>query len=311
MQKIALFLLPKALTDRLTYPLLGIGHLITRYVPNLEYDLREIQGPDAQEYSVTALLNALFWSLLLGTIVAIALLARRSITAALFSQAFQASSAMAVLLSRVYPVFVVLAISFFTMFLFFLYYPRILSRKLADTVDRDLVFALKDLLLQLGSGVTLFNALINVSQSGYGAVSRQFEVAVKEINAGETIDHALENMAARTESEYMRRAVWQMVTALRGGASIEGALESVIEVLRLQQAASIKRFSGELNLWALVFLIFAVAVPGLGSTVLIVISAFGGIQVSETTYMTILAMCFVMQIIIVGFVKARRPSVQI
>jgi pilus assembly protein TadC len=311
MVRILLFLLPDGLADPLSRRMLGVGNLIARYAPNLGYDLREIQGPEAHEYAAKAVLNALAWALLLFLLVLAILFARGSVTLALVQATAQNLAAFPVLFQRAYPAVLALVVTSVTMFTFFLYYPRILARKLAESVDKDLVFALKDLLLQLSSGVTLFNALVNVANAGYGSVSKHFDLAVKDINAGEAIDRALEKVAARTESEFMRRAVWQMVTALRGGASLEGALRSVIEVLRIQQATAIKRFSGELNLWSLLYLIFAVAVPGLGSTVLIVVSAFGGVRVSEFTYITIVSLAFIVQILIVGLVKSRRPAVQI
>jgi flagellar protein FlaJ len=202
-------------------------------------------------------------------------------------------------------------IIFGVIFAFLLYYPKILARKMAETVDKDLIFALKDMQLQISSGVSLFNALVNVSRAGYGSVSKQFDTVVKDISSGEADDAALEKMAARTESEFMKRTVWQMITALRGGASLEGALSSMIDILKRDQAARIRNFIHELNLWALVYMIIAVAVPGLGSTVLVVISAFGGIVVTEMTYAVALILCFAAEIVIIGFIKSRRPIVHL
>jgi len=311
MQRIAFFILPAFISEPLGRRLRGVGSVIAGYVPSLQYDLREIQGPEAHEYAAEAALNAFTWALFLFLFVLAILFARATLTVELVQQAAGGLESALALFQRAFPALLAFFVTGFTTFAFFLYYPRVLARKLAESVDKDLVFALKDLLLQLSSGVTLFSALANVANGGYGTVSKHFDAAVKDINAGEQIDHALEKMASRTESEYMRRAVWQMVTAIRGGASVEGALKSVIEVLRMQQATSIRRFGAELNMWALVYLIFAVAIPGLGSTVLIVISSFGGVRVEESMYLSMLAACFVVEILLIGFMKARRPVVQI
>jgi hypothetical protein len=100
-----------------------------------------------------------------------------------------------------------------------------------------------------------------------------------------------------------------MVTALRGGSGLEGPLRATVEVLRQQQSASVKRFVAELNLWALMFLIFAVAIPGLGSTLLIVASAFGAIKINEASYVLLIGVAVLFEFIVIGFVKSRRPVV--
>lgn len=311
MARIPLFILPEKLSEPLSQRLLGIGAHLAPYVPHLKYDLREIAGPQAHEYLAVAILNTLAWAVGVFAGLLALLFLRNSITLGIIERAFTSPDHFNTLTSRLYPASLGMVLTSGAIFLLFMYYPRILARSQAESVDRDLIYALKDLLLQLSSGVTLFNALVNVANSGYGVVSKHFDTAVKDVNGGEAIDRALERMAARTESEFMRRAVWQMVTALRGGASLEGALKSIIEVLQLHQGAAIRRYVSELNLWSLIFLIFAVAVPGLGSTVLIVISAFGGVRVNEVTYMTILALSFFMEIIIIGLIKSRRPAVQL
>ena len=60
---------------------------------------------------------------------------------------------------------------------------------------------------------------------------------------------------------------------------------------------------------ALVYMLFAVAIPGLGSTLLIVLSSFGGVKVSEAFYISLISLCFFVELVIIGFIKSRRPAV--
>jgi len=48
--------------------------------------------------------------------------------------------------------------------------PKVQARKIAENIDRDLVFALKDMQLQISSGVPLYDAMRNVAQADYGRV---------------------------------------------------------------------------------------------------------------------------------------------
>ena len=84
-------------------------------------------------------------------------------------------------------------------------YPRILSGKTAELIDKHLVFALKDLLLQINSGVTLYNGLVNVVKEGYGQASKELEKVAKDVSCGIPIDKALEKMALQTKSEFLRK----------------------------------------------------------------------------------------------------------
>ncbi|MCX6767423.1 MAG: type II secretion system F family protein [Candidatus Micrarchaeota archaeon] len=308
---IFLFIIPKTLEAPLARRLRGLGGKLGSLVPGLGYDLRELGEADAGKYVARALLNSVLWGILLTLLISFFLFTTGRLKPEILAQTFSNNAALSYAAAGILPA--VGSGIFVTALLlaFLLYYPHILARKLAETVDKDLIFALKDLQLQIGSGVSLFNAMVNVSKAGYGNVSKQFDSVVKDISAGEAEDAALEKMAAHTESEFMKRTVWQMITALRGGASLEGALSSIISVLKRDQASRIRTFIHELNLWALVYMIVAVAVPGLGSTVLIVISAFGGIVVTEMTYVFALVACFIAEIVIIGFIKSRRPIVHL
>jgi len=309
--KIFLFVIPKAIEAPLVRRMRGIGAKLTALSPGIAYDLRELGEPDAAAYAARALANSALLGALLALFITALLFATGRIRPEILSLAFSNKDVFAYSVNALLPAAGGGLVVFGIILAFLLYYPKILARKLAETVDKDLIFALKDMQLQISSGVSLFNAFVNVSRAGYGSVSKQFDSVVKDISAGEAEDAALEKMAAHTESEFMKRTVWQMITALRGGASLEGALSSMIDILKRDQAARIRNFIHELNLWALVYMIIAVAVPGLGSTVLVVISAFGGITVTEMTYAFALALCFVAEIVIIGFIKSRRPIVNL
>lgn len=296
-----LFVIPESVAERLSFRLLGLGNKIGSLVPGLSYDLSIATNYSLGGYVARALLNTFAWALGIFLLVVYLLYARGALN---FTSYYTAIVSLA-------PALVAGALAYAALFAFLLIYPRVLAGKLGETVDKDLVFALKDLQLQITSGVTLFNALANVAKAGYGNVSKEFDYVVKDVNAGVAVDRALERMGERTKSDFMRRVIWQLITALRGGASLEGALRTLIDILKREQAARIRSFVSELNMWALVYMIFAVAVPGLGSTLLIIISAFGGIQVSEMTYVMALAGCFAVEITIIGFIKSRRPIVHL
>lgn len=292
MQRIPLFVIPPRLAAVLSRPLRGGASLLARLLPGLRYDLQESDLAVAPEdYAAAALLNSLVLFFLFGVLfVALGLVRGMSVAAALAGLAY--------------------AVPLFFLFIgVLLRYPRILAGKKAELIDKHLIFALKDLLLQISSGVTLYAALVNVGNAGYGAASREFESVARAVSTGTPVDKALERMALASTSEFLRRTTWQLISTLKAGASLQGALRSLIDDLTLDQRDRIQTYARELNLWSLLYLLFAVAVPTIGATLLVILSSFAGIGVTKGVFIAFLALSFLVQLVLIGFVKTRRPLV--
>ncbi len=194
-------------------------------------------------------------------------------------------------------------------FLFNIFYPGIRTRTFAGRMDRDLSFALKDLLVQVESGIPLYEAMVNIARSDYDLVSMEFSAAVREISAGTSESVALQKMALKTKSDYFRKALWQLISSLESGASLGPALRSVIETLESHQRKSIKDYSGSLNFVVLIYMLSAAAIPSMGITFLIILSAFGGAGINEITLLEVVAASLLLQIVLIGYMKSGRPAV--
>lgn len=79
----------------------------------------------------------------------------------------------------------------------FTFYPQNLLTLKAKKLNRDLLFALRHLLIQVRSGVPLYNAIVSLSQADYGIVSKEFKQTAKEISRGLSQTEALSNMLDR------------------------------------------------------------------------------------------------------------------
>jgi len=64
-------------------------------------------------------------------------------------------------------------------------YPRVFISNKEKEIEKNLIFALEDILIQLNSGIPLFDILTNISVSNYVELSLEFKKAVKRIGAGE------------------------------------------------------------------------------------------------------------------------------
>ena len=196
-------------------------------------------------------------------------------------------------------------------FLVLIAYPKILSGKKAEQIEKNLLFALKDMTLQVSSGVPLYESIINISKSHYGEVSREFQIIITQVSSGKSLEKALQILAQESSSEFLRRAIWQLINTMHSGGSIKGTLKGIIQELTIEQRNKISNYSRELNMWILVYMLFAVAIPTVGATMLIILSRFGGYSLSEATFLSFIAINIAVEFILIGFVKSRRPIVNV
>src|SRR3989344_113255 len=110
----------------------------------------------------------------------------------------------------VYRAFIIAFVVSAIIFLFQLNYPKVAASKRVRKLDADLLAALRALMIQLNSGVPLFDAMVIISRQEFGEVSKEFREVVKKINTGYPQIEALETMALRNPSPYFRRAIWQV-----------------------------------------------------------------------------------------------------
>lgn len=294
MQKIPLLFLPETFLLKRFRFLLGFTHFVSRLVPGLSYDLKEMDSSlKAEEYSLVALLHSLIYGLFFTSLVLVLLISQQRAVLEILEYS-----------GLVFFVFVFL-------FLFVLLrYPHITGGKKAEQVDKELVFALKDISLQVSSGVSLYNAFVHVSHQDYGVVSSEFRILVQDVQRGISLDKALEAMAKRTRSDYLHRVVWQLINTLKAGASVKGALTTIIDDLSRVQRSQIKDYAQELNLWSLLYMLFAVAIPTIGATMLVVLSGFAGFKITQVSFVSFLVVVFFVQFVLIGFIKSRRPFIQ-
>lgn len=194
-------------------------------------------------------------------------------------------------------------------FLTFAKYPNIKTKRRTRQLEKDLPYALRDVLIEIKSGVPLYNALKTVT-SGYGEASEEFSLVIKDVDGGKSMVEAIEESIVRNPSEQYRRAMWQLNNSLKSGTDISITLQSIVDSIIKDQKLKIKKYGEELNPYILVYLLIAVVGPSLGITGLIVISSFTGTSVDRTVYIGVLFMLVVMQIFFLNLVKSKRPEVK-
>jgi|SRR3989344_4689380 len=200
----------------------------------------------------------------------------------------------------------------FALFVFMqqLYYPKIHASRRIKSIEQNILPALQNLLIQLNSGVPLFESLVNISKEEYGEISIEMSKVVREINAGKPQIETLEDVAAVNPSVFFRRAVWQLINGIKSGSDMTGVIGEILNLLAEEQVLQIQRYGSQLNPLAMFYMLAVVIAPSLGMTFLIILSSFLALSPGATKliFWGLYGMVFFFQLMFIGIIKSRRPN---
>lgn len=200
-----------------------------------------------------------------------------------------------------------LAMSLFSFFTI-LFYPSLTATGRAREIDRYLIYAVRHIVIQLRSGVPLYNALAAVTVD-YGEASKEFRKIVSSINSGASELDVISDAAGHSPSLHFRRVFWQAANSLKVGADVSLGLVSQLDDLTKDRIEQIKRFGQELSSWSVFYMLGAIIFPSLGVTVLIVLTSFLGVQLPSLIFGVILAVLVIFQLFFMNLIASRRPFV--
>jgi len=195
-------------------------------------------------------------------------------------------------------------------FLYLLFMPKAIIRKRSREIDKHLEYMLKDIRIQLSSGVPLFDTLVNVSRGKYGQCSEITEAIVEEVESGSSMVEVLDRVGLWSPSDHLRNVLWQIVNAVKSGSDIKRVLDAIAQDIRIEKENKIKAYGQELNLWGLIYMMLAIVAPSMGVTLVIILSSFIGTGfVTERLFWLILVGLIVFQSLFITYVKSRRPDI--
>ena len=194
-------------------------------------------------------------------------------------------------------------------FVYNINYPKITAMARVKYLDAQLIPALRQILIEIRSGVPLYNAMISVTSS-HGEVSEEFAKITKEIGSGKPEADAFSAASERNYSFKFRRVLWQISNALKAGADVGDALAIMVDELSKDKLTEIKRYGQELNPWSMVYMLGAVAIPSMGVSFLIVLLSLTGALIPKIILPIILGILILFQMMFHSFIKGRRPILE-
>ncbi len=196
---------------------------------------------------------------------------------------------------------------YMAMFNRFLMFPAQKNKVIGKNVERDILFAARDVVIGMRSGMPLYNAITAVS-TGYGDTSKEFSRIVELVQLGMPIEQAMEETSAKSESKTFKRLMLQASVSIKAGVDVTGALQDVVDDVAQERIIDLRRYGQKLNALAMFYMLFGVIFPSMGIAVATIMSTF--INIFPVTYVVlVLALIFIafVQLVLLNIMRTSRP----
>ncbi len=175
-------------------------------------------------------------------------------------------------------------------------------------VEKDILFAARDMIVSMRSGMPLFNSMATVS-IGYGAASKEFEKVIDRVQLGMPMEQAMDEVTATSKSPTFRRLMLQASTSIKVGADIINAIQEVISDVSQERVIELSRYGQKLNAIAMFYMLFGVIFPSMGLAVAAIMSTFiSFFPITNTTLMLAAVGIIFLQFVFLRMVSGSRPS---
>ncbi len=285
-----LLVFPWEVATRIERGFRQVAIYLLRVVPFLEHDIKSIDRNLSPRVYV---MNSLLSSFAFGIVVGIAVFLIFGIN--LFEKFIAGFGAF-------------LYVSF-SVFMINVIFPKLKIRDIANAINKELGFAIRDLLIQLKGGVSLYEAMISIAEGGYGELSKMFKRVIFLVNSGYTDSAALQKVALESKSDFLRKIIWQLANGVEKGGNLSSLLESISTYIDRYNERTIKSYLSTMNMVILIFFLIGITLPSLGIVFLVVLSSVGGIPLDIFTLMLMLFVSLFMQATILYYIRSLKPPI--
>jgi pilus assembly protein TadC len=144
----------------------------------------------------------------------------------------------------------------------------------ARRIESQLPDALELVAVNISSGLTIENALVESARPEFGELASFLKKAAKEIYAGSTIEMALKEISQKVDSEILQRTTLLLTEGMRKGASLGDLLLRISNDLRNEDALK-KEINSNISMYIMLIIIAsAIGAPILFGAGTIVAASF-------------------------------------
>jgi archaeal flagellar protein FlaJ len=197
---------------------------------------------------------------------------------------------------------------FFFLFISLVRRPDAIIKKKQRKFDQEIVYAGKFLVMELQSGIPVYNSMVSISKS-YPVVGKFFSEILNRIDMGTPMEDAINESIEITPSKDFRKILWQIYNSLKTGSNLAEALDMTIEQIAAEQLIAVKEYGRKLNPLVMFYMAVAIIFPSIGIIMLIVFSSFFSVSINLFVLMLVAVAVAVMQLFFLSIIWGQRPAV--
>jgi archaeal flagellar protein FlaJ len=198
--------------------------------------------------------------------------------------------------------------STFLFFNYFLRIPDVLIAKRAKGVSKEIVYVGRFMVIEVSSGVPMYKAMKNVAKN-FPVTGKYFKDITDRVDLGSNMEDAIVATIELSPSDDLNRILWQILNSSKTGSDIKTSLLAVLEQITREQQILVKDYGRKLNPLAMFYMMIAVIIPSLGTTMLTVLASFLGIELSLGVLIVLACAFGFMQFMFIAIMKSSRPPV--
>ncbi len=182
-------------------------------------------------------------------------------------------------------------------------------KRLNADINREIVYAGRFLIIELESGVPLYQTFQNLAKN-YEAIGVYFREILERVDLGTSMEDALNETITTTPSPELRKMLWQLLNSIKTGSEVSDALNAVFDQIVREQQIAVSEYGRKLNPLAMFYMMIAVIVPSLGTIMLVVLTSFMGVPLPFFAYLIVAAFVGFIQFMFLAMIKSNRPPTE-
>jgi len=199
---------------------------------------------------------------------------------------------------------------YFIVFMIVVHLPRINKEALGRKIEAEVAVTGRRLLIQLESGKSLVNSIIDVARHKKES-SKALEHLAYELYMGKPLERAIKESIDTTPSKTFRKIFIQIRNSLKTGSDLKHSLKAALEDITREKIVEFESFGKRLNPLGLFYMIFGTIAPSLGIVLFVIVLTIFQAKIDWNLLSLFLVMVLVLQFFFIMVFSRMRPELEI
>lgn len=196
------------------------------------------------------------------------------------------------------------------LFFIILKIPAINKAAKGRKIEAEVAITGRRLLIQIESGKSLVNAIIDVAKHKKES-SKSLERVAYELYMGKPLEIAIKEAIQTSPSPTFRKIFVQIRNSLKTGADLKHTLKAALEEITREKTVQFESFGKRLNPLGLFYMVFGTIGPSLGIVIFVIALTVLGIPIKGGVLAFFLLVILVIQLFFIVIFSNMRPELEI